>query len=384
MRAFARGCTFGNRPAIGGLAAIAAVLGCLAIGAAGPAGASTSKPAAATSGTKSRGVLAGVSCLPARWCMAVGSSNSTPTKAVAWLWKRDAWRQLANPPGGELTGVSCPTRAFCMASGLRPFPPAAVLWNGTKWQAMTPPPMHVTTAPSCPSIHMCAVVNGTGFSGSGAIAETWNGQTWKSWKDSSVCGGQHSGCGAVDVSCASPTMCVLVGFRITSSGALAKAAVWDGSDWDINDPPQAKTANTYPSAVSCTGTFCLVIGDDTSRKAYVALFDATSGTWKNITSSANLPWPHNTCGGACFLPGTLSCASSTKCMTAGLGGFFAWNGSQFRPARPVSAGRGSRLTRVSCVKAFCMAVGHRTVNGARAPLAELWNGRTWKILRTAS
>jgi hypothetical protein len=30
-----------------------------------------------------------------------------------------------------------------------------------------------------------------------------------------------------------------------------------------------------------------------------------------------------------------------------------------------------------------MAVGHRIVNGARAPLAELWNGRTWKILRTA-
>jgi hypothetical protein len=27
-----------------------------------------------------------------------------------------------------------------------------------------------------------------------------------------------------------------------------------------------------------------------------------------------------------------------------------------------------------------MAVGYRTVNHARTPLAELWNGTTWKIL----
>jgi hypothetical protein len=68
-------------------------------------------------------------------------------------------------------------------------------------------------------------------------------------------------------------------------------------------------------------------------------------------------------------------------MTSGLAGFFAWNGTEFRPAYPVSAGRGSKLSRVSCVKAFCMAVGYRTVNHVRIPLSELWNRRTWKILR---
>jgi hypothetical protein len=48
---------------------------------------------------------------------------------------------------------------------------------------MDPAPKHVVTAPSCASSDLCAVINGTGFLGSGAIAETWNGQVWKSWKD---------------------------------------------------------------------------------------------------------------------------------------------------------------------------------------------------------
>jgi hypothetical protein len=48
---------------------------------------------------------------------------------------------------------------------------------------MDPAPKHVVTAPSCANSDLCAVINGTGFLGSGAIAETWNGQVWKSWKD---------------------------------------------------------------------------------------------------------------------------------------------------------------------------------------------------------
>jgi hypothetical protein len=67
-------------------------------------------------------------------------------------------------------------------------------------------------------------------------------------------------------------------------------------------------------------------------------------------------------------------------MTSGLGGYFAWNGRTFKPAPPVSAGRRSQLRRVSCAGTFCMLVGYQTVKGARAPLSELWNGKTWKIL----
>jgi hypothetical protein len=29
-----------------------------------------------------------------------------------------------------------------------------------------------------------------------------------------------------------------------------------------------------------------------------------------------------------------------------------------------------------------MAVGYRTIKGVRAPLSELWNGNTWKMLPT--
>ena len=292
-----------------------------------PASASPARPGSAiTFATRSPAGLDDVSCLPSNWCMAVGTAATQAETAVAWVRDHGGWRKLKDPPGLGLTGVSCSARTFCVATGLLG---SAELWNGTTWHVMTAQPRHAITAPSCPDSHLCAVINGTGVSGSGAIAETWMGQTWKSWKD---------------------------------------------------PPGPAKNTVATESAVSCTGTFCLSIGELSGRPmANVALYDATSGTWRDV-SSAHLPWPADTCGGGCFLPGTLSCASSTSCMTSGLGGFFAWNGRTFRPAPPVSAGRGSQLRRVSCARALCMAVGYRTVNGARVPMSELWNGKTWKIL----
>jgi hypothetical protein len=360
----------------GMLAAVAVVLAGMAMPAAGAAYAGVSKPAAASAGAKSSGVLEAVSCLPSRWCMAVGSSASD--KSVAWVWERGAWHQLNDPPGDGLAGVSCPTRTFCLATSFGGLS-ATVVWNGTTWRVMAPAPKNPMTAPSCPGTDMCAVINGVGFLRSGPIAETWNGRAWKSWKDTSFCQTQPSACGDNDVSCSSATTCLTVGNNATLSGNLPEAAVWDGENWHISDPP-ATNAVTIPAAVSCTGTFCLTIGDQTTRKAYVASYDARSRSWKDISSSAHLPWPADACGGACFLPGTLSCSAATMCMTSGRAGFFAWNGREFKPAPPLSAGRGSMLSNVSCVKAFCVAVGYRTVSHARRPLSELWNGTTWKIL----
>jgi hypothetical protein len=360
------------------LSAAAAALACLAVAAPAPASASTPRSAvAAISATRSPAGLDAVSCLPSNWCMAVGAAATAAETAVAWVWDHGAWHKLKDPPGLGLTGVSCPARTFCMATGLG----SAELWNGTTWHVMTTQPSHAITAPSCPSSHMCAVINGTGFLGSGSIAETWTGQTWKSWKDTSLC--DRQACGSlVDVSCGNPDSCVAVGSAITANGdTLPRATVWDGKNWHVDNPPgPAKNSVATESAVSCTGVFCMSIGERAARPmANVARYDATAGTWRDV-SSAHLPWSADTCGGGCFLPGTLSCASSSRCMTSGLGGHFAWNGRTFKPAPPASAGRGSQLRRVSCAAAFCMAVGYRTVNGARVPLSELWNGRTWKIL----
>jgi hypothetical protein len=349
---------------VGVLVLVAAVFGGSNLPAIGSASAAVSGPAVARPAAKSTGALQAVSCLPSRWCMAVGSSANN--KSVAWVWEHGAWHQLNDPPGDGLVNVSCPTRTFCLAFGADQLF-SAVVWNGTTWRFMTPGPNNPKSDVSCPSSRFCAVINGVGRHKSGPIAETWNGQAWKSWTNTG---------GSFDVSCASATACVTV-------NAQPSAAIWNGKDWHISDLP-AKNSVTIPTAVSCTGTFCLTIGDQTTSKAYVATYDASSQTWKNVSSSAQLPWPADTCGGACFLPGTLSCATSTRCLTSGLAGFFAWNGHQFKPAPPKSAGRGSKLSRVACVKAFCLAVGYRTVDHVRKPLSELWNGTSWKILRQAS
>ncbi|HEY3907477.1 MAG TPA: hypothetical protein VGM14_26465 [Streptosporangiaceae bacterium] len=359
-----------------GVVVVAAVFCATNLPATGSASAAVSGPAVASPPVvsptaKNTGALQAVSCLPSRWCMAVGSSANN--KSVAWVWEHGAWHQLNDPPGDGLVNVSCPTRTFCLAFNTdRLFD--AVVWNGTTWRFMTPGPNSPKSDVSCPSSRFCAVINGVGAHKSGPIPETWNGQAWKSWKD--ICNTQPSACGDFDISCSSATTCVTV-------DAQPSAAVWNGKDWHISDLP-AKNSVTIPTAVSCTGTFCLTIGDQTTSKAYVATYDASSQSWKNVSSSAHLPWPAPTCGGACFLAGTLSCATSTRCLTSGLAGFFAWNGHQFRPAPPKSAGRGSKLSRVACVKTFCLAVGYRTVNHVRKPLSELWNGTTWKILPQAS
>jgi hypothetical protein len=381
MKASARWPVWSRVLALRAVAVAVAVVAGLAIVVPGPAFASPARPAAAARlSARSPGGLAGVSCVRTRWCMAVGTSTGPgQLKALAWVWEAGAWHQLPDPPGPGLTGVSCTGRKFCMATGIS----GALLWDGTTWRAMSAQPRHAITAPSCGSAKLCAVINGTGFQGSGPLAETWQGQAWKSWKDTSFCDHQPSACGPIDVACGSAVNCAAAGYTSTVSGdTLPRVATWNGKGWQVSVPPGAAHSNVaITSAVSCAGTFCLAIGYVSRSHGLVAnvvRYNATTAAWTQVSSS-HLPWPQD-CGGGCFQPGTLSCASSTRCMTAGLAGFFAWNGRGFAPAHPSSAGRGSKLSRVSCAGRFCMAVGHRTVSGSIKPLSELWNGKTWKIL----
>jgi len=69
-------------------------------------------------------------------------------------------------------------------------------------------------------------------------------------------------------------------------------------------------------------------------------------------------------------------------MTLGAPGSQFWNGTTWKSAQAISAGRGSALQDVSCGGSDCLAVGFRTVAGKRRTLAELWNGSTWTIVKT--
>ncbi len=111
-------------------------------------------------GTRVHGNLAGVSCVRAGDCVAVGFASNDPRntpRPLAEMWNGSAWRLLpAPPPGslGELSSVSCPASTFCVAVGsylhapslialAAPAAPLAVRWNGTSWAKLaTPVPAH--------------------------------------------------------------------------------------------------------------------------------------------------------------------------------------------------------------------------------------------------
>ena len=104
-----------------------------------------------------------------------------------------------------------------------------------------------------------------------------------------------------------------------------------------------------------------------------------AGQWHDQSAGLAVP---SSCGRKCFRPGSLSCGSPVNCMEFSRYANLAWNGTGLRPAPSVSAGRGSLLGAVSCGTSYCMAVGHKTVKGKIRPLAELWNGTTWTIIKT--
>jgi len=126
--------------------------------------------------------------------------------------------------------------------------------------------------------------------------------------------------------------------------------------------------------VSCTGTICVAIGSGLSTLGNAVEWNNATQSWQDIS-------PHN---GVKVLANAISCAGPSSCMTSGnFGDVNAWwNGSTWHKAPVANAGRGWRLSALSCSGSVCLEVGYRTVSGTRQTLAELWNGSTWKIIAT--
>jgi hypothetical protein len=102
-----------------------------------------------------------------------------------------------------------------------------------------------------------------------------------------------------------------------------------------------------------------------------------TGSWQDVPPNLGV-----LCTGFtyCFWDNAVSCGGPASCMASAGRAIMAWNGTTWRPASPVSAGRNSGLRDYSCAGKGCMAAGFRTISGVRKPLAELWNGTSWRIL----
>jgi hypothetical protein len=181
--------------------------------------------------------LTGVSCVSARFCMAVGNYWSTTTESVADLWNGATWRQVSAPagqaPSGRLFRVSCSDPGFCMAVGVSNGQKTlAEEWTGGHWaRARTPSPEPDDSLDdvSCVSATFCMAIGGSSYHN--PLGERWNGMTW-TLVSQPTSGNTASYSGKTDsyngVACPAVSLCVAVGSGDRSSVEQTLIANWGG------------------------------------------------------------------------------------------------------------------------------------------------------------
>jgi hypothetical protein len=317
------------------------------------------------------GVLFGVSCKSLKSCIAIGSyllpndnfPESDDTGTLAESWNGKTWTAARPPtPAGAtsaaLSGVFCATAAVCVATGVytRADGTSAGLaesWNGKKW---TEVPVTLPTGSagadlngvSCASAKSCVAVGSYGNAVSGkvaALAESWNGKTWRVSKPPAPAG--NLAATLEGVSCVSLTDCAAVGsYTLPSGYPIGLAESWNGKKWTEGPLP---TSGGYGGlfAVSCVSSkYCLAVGN----------------------------------GGA---------AGASH----GTPASYVWNGKgwSFKKVPVPLKGGGSTATSIlqgsGCLSATdCVAVGQLDLGSAEQyqyGFSRFWNGKAWKPTATA-
>ena len=229
--------------------------------------------------------LFAVSCVAAKTCMAVGSYEdaAAPTGApFSEVWNGKTWTiKTAPTPGGDNSspiGVSCVSARYCVAVGFSIIGDNnnaySEVWNGKTWRIKpTPRPSGTTYSDlgsvSCRSAKFCMAVGDYQINNSAksmTLAEEWNGRTWATKATPNAKDGVN-GDGIRSVACSSPSACLAVGTPVEA---------WNGHSWKIKASPSRKGTNSYLSGVSCAAAnSCMAVGSDTGG--------AFSGMWNGKT-----------------------------------------------------------------------------------------------------
>jgi hypothetical protein len=327
--------------------------------------------------------LAGVSCVTASVCTAVGYriSSSGRQLPLAERWNGRQWAVQPTPGTGSLASVSCTSASACLAVGGG----LAERWNGATWTVLAAPAGGSLTGISCTTASACTAVGTAGGFGSFTpFAASWDGTAWTVHPAPAPGGATSSG--LAGVSCLPGGTCIAVGFAITSSddsdfveNALAES--WDGTAWAIQATPGLLN-DVALAAVSCTSTTaCAAVGNSDNDLAVTARWNGSR--WGIGVQTAH-EGPLN----------GVSCTSATACIAAGdaitgastLPRAERWNGTSWTRQSVPGQGAFAGLAAVSCTSASgCTAAGNADgINGGEQALAERWNGQKWAAQTTSN
>ena len=301
---------------------------------------------AATPNVSEENVLSYDSCVSSDFCVAVGSNQAgTYYRTLIEMWNGSTWSVVTSPntsatEGNFLSGVSCVTTSFCVASG------------GTQGGAVTD-----------------------------HLIEEWNGASWSIVSSPNVPSSTETD--LYGVSCASPTFCEAVGEYRTNTVSQSVALGWNGSTWSIQTTPDPSSTDSYFNNVTCrSATWCIGVGAAQSGGHSATLVSEWNGsTWSVVPS----PTP----SAGAYLD-DVSCPSATFCAAVGYTDdsvsaplIEQWNGTVWTiAASPAAAGSvDDQLWSVSCVgPTYCSTVGYNYTNaseGYYVTEALVWNGSTW-------
>src|SRR5262249_37684692 len=202
-------------------------------------------------------------------------------------WNGHTWSILPTPSpadGGNLIGVSCPSRSSCLAVGGHGNPFTGVgtstlaeRWNGRGWRIQpTPnPPGGACALGAVPSPSPSACPAGVRRlvpppTPPATHPERWNGHTWSIQPTPNPPG--HGIKLLNGVACTSRSSCMAVGNEFdpaTGQGLGTLAERWDGRTWQI--VPTVKPAPAGPGAglngVACTSaSACTAVGNRAPAK----------------------------------------------------------------------------------------------------------------------
>jgi hypothetical protein len=354
--------------------------------------------------------LAGVSCVSASSCTAVGSNAGPSETTLAESWNGSTWSVVSSPSQGDdasqLSGVSCVSASSCTAVGTYEAyetstdsyyqQTLAESWNGSTWSIVSSPNQgsgdnNEFAAVSCRSASACTTVGyydyyqqeSTDFGNT--LAESWNGSTW-----SIVSSPNHVSFSDVlrSVSCVSASFCVAVGSYL--DGAQVERTLiesWNGTTWSVvPSPDKFSNANVLDAVTCLSAKFCVAVG------SFANYHSTLVEQWNGSTWSV-VPSPDKYSGGNNEQLLAVSCTSASFCVAdgfynEGVGPYEtlieSWNGSTWSIASSVNPAGAQGLQGVTCASAsFCVAVGYYVVPSGAAPdqtLIESWNGSTWSMV----
>ena len=335
--------------------------------------------------------LTGVSCTSATFCMADGEyypNGGAIYQTLIEEWNGTTWSVLSSPntsstESNGLTGMSCTSLTFCMATGNYSngthVQTLIEEWNGTSWAIVSSPNPSTTQdvflyGVSCTSATFCMTA-GIYNSNMTPVIEKWNGTSWtlvsapNPSADSELWG----------VSCTSATFCVATGFTLKTKHFQTLIEKWNGTSWVVASSPNASIFDNELYGVDCTSaTFCMAVGGYLHyyRSRYFQnLFEKWNGTSWTIVSSPNTSTTqdNNLFG--------VSCTSATFCMAIGQYSTgtsdqtlaVAWNGKTLKRVSSPNPGTDSRLYGVRCTNAtFCMSAGQYYNGTVFQTLIEKW------------